>query len=837
MSGSGDKRTNGQGAVSREGGDVRCTHCALPVPFRLVRPGDEHQFCCEGCRSVYEVIHGWGYEKFYAMRKAEGADGQPASVSGRRFEDFDDEGFQRDHVRSTATGTQRTSLYLEGVHCAACVWLVERLPSVSDGLLSVRLNISNAQAEVEWDPEKTSLSAVGQALDRIGYTPHPYRAGELGRIRRREDRALLVKLGVAAACALNIMVIHGALYAGEASGMEPAYEAFFRWISFGLALPVVLFSARPFYVAAWSGLRQRVPHMDLPVSIALLGAFGFSAYATVSGTGHIYFDSLTALVALLLGARYVQRRAQRAALERSEGLRAAAFVEFARRLDGDTSREVPVGALAKGERVEVRSGELVPVDGVVVDGRSAVNNAVLTGEPEPQPVAPGAEVHAGTTNLGARLVVEVRAAGEETRVGALLRLVDEAMSRRAPIVETADRLSRYFVTVLLSLAALTGAFWLWREPGVALDRVVALLVVSCPCALGLATPVAISVGLAKAARRGIFIKQSAVIEMLRNVATALLDKTGTLTRGEARVGAWEGSSEVATLVATLERQSDHPVATALRRELGEGGSAPVSEVAEVAGRGIAGRVGERHVVAGNRAHLAAHGVSVDVQWEQRAAELTERSLSPVFVAVDGGVLALAGVGDPLRPDAAGTVQALRGLGWRPVVLSGDHPAVVQGFARQLAIPAEDAHGAMTPEGKRDYVQALRDGSGAGGGRILMVGDGVNDAAALALADIGVSVHGGSGASVVAADVVLTREGLAPILELAEGARGTLRVIYRNLGFSLVYNLVGAALAVVGLVGPLLAAVLMPMSSLTVILSSVVGRSFSGTSPAAAAKGG
>ena len=830
-----------------------CAHCGLEVPARLIREGDEHQFCCSGCRSVYGLLNELGMDSYYQLLESQGAQGRPPTISGRGFEDFDALPFIERHGQDTASGGKRIKIYLEGVHCAACVWLVEELPRVVDGLRSVRLNLATAVAEVEWDPAEVRLSAVARALDQVGYTPHLRGELSLDEVRKHEDRTLLIRIGVASVSAMNIMFIQGALYAGEYQGMATNFVQFFRWITLGLATPVVLYSARPFFVAAWAGLRRRVPHMDLPISIAIIGAFAFSVASTVRGSGDVYFDSLTALVALLLGARYVQQRAQRAAMERTESLRGVAFVEYARRLDDDgLSVEVPVSALKAGDRVVVRSGELIPADGKVLDGHSSLDKAVLTGEPDPVATAPGDLVYAGATNLGARLVVDVQATGEETRVGALLALVDEAMSQRAPLVQLADRISRYFVVAVLVLAAAAGLLAYAQtpgDPGAILQRIIALLVVSCPCALGLATPVALTVSLTRAARAGIFIKNPDVIEQLGKVDTLLLDKTGTLTEGKATVQRWIGDESARELAFALEAESAHPVAQAFRRSLAEPvrQARLVSAVTERAGLGISGSVDGQPVVVGNEAMLAAQQITLDQAFRDHARQLIDAGLSPVFIAVDGQTRGVCGIGDRLRDDALQTIASLKARGVRPCILSGDHPAVVARVAAALQIPVEDALGGLSPEDKRDHVQALLDGSRRGilprrsnrlastkrrdaastqgAGKVAMVGDGVNDAAALALADVGVAVQGGAGASIVAADVVLTRPGLAPLLQLFSGSSRVVGVVRRNLLFSLAYNITGASLALFGFVGPLVAALLMPVSSLTVILSSATGRTF------------
>ena len=810
---------------------VVCAHCGLAVPAALVREGETRQFCCNGCRQVFTLVHEWGFDQYYRLVDGQGSALAPAHVTGRGFDDFDDETVQAEATDRIGPERHRTRLYLEGVHCAACVWLVEKLPAVLRGVDEVRLNYGSAVAEITWRPAHTKLSAIARALDRLGYTPHVHRASRVQEARRAEDRAALARLGVAVACAMNLMFLHGALYAGEYSGgMASPYEAFFRWLSFAVAVPVVAFSAKPFFQTAVAGLRANVVHIDLPVALALSGAFAASAWNTVRGSGPLWFDSLAMLVAALLAARQVQRSAQRMALERADSLRGVAFLEFARRVEGDgpdaPAVEVPLSALAPGDRVEVRSGELVPVDGVVLAGRSSLDNAVLTGEARPQPVGEGDVVNAGATNLGALLVVRVAAAGAGTRVGALLALVQEALSRKPALLRTTDALARRFVQGLLLVAGVTGLAWLPSGPQVAFERIVALLVVACPCALGLSVPLAVSVALLRAGRAGLFVKDPDALDRLRHVGTVLLDKTGTLTEGRATVARWHGDPLVLDLARALEGESSHAVARAFRAAPGRPMRVvrTVEDVVEVPGQGIAGRLDGRDVRVGNRAHLERVGATVDDDLSSAAQAMVADGLSPVFVAVNGRGAGVAGIGDALRADARATVGALRARGVRVRILSGDHPNVVARVGRELGLDAEDAVGGLTPEAKRDLVEALV--ADADRSRtVLMAGDGVNDAAALALADVGVAVHGGTGATIVAADVVLTREGVAPLLDLLNGAHRLRAVIRRNLVFSLIYNLGASACAIAGMVSPLLAAILMPVSSLTVVLSSSLSRTF------------
>jgi len=807
-----------------------CAHCGLEVPVHLVREGEATQFCCNGCRQVYAVVHDWGFDQYYRLVDQQRGTLEPARVTGRSFDDFDDERVQVEASEHVGGERCRTRLYLEGVHCAACVWLVERLPSVLPGVDEVRLNVGSAVADITWRPGRTRLSAIGRALDRLGYTPHVHRASRAQEARRSEDRMLLARLGVAVACDMNLMFLQGAVYAGEYQGMASPYYTFFRWFSLLVAIPVVTFSARPFFQTAIAGLRNRIVHIDLPIAIAITVAFLASAWNTVTGSGAIWFDSAAMLIAALLGARQIQRSAQRAALERADSLRGVAFLEFARRLAGtnadDQATEVPLAALAPGDLVEVRSGELVPVDGVVVAGRSSLDNAVLTGEAAPVAVREGDAVNAGATNLGARLVVRVEATGEQTRVGALLAVVQDALSRKPQLLKTTDVLARRFVQALLAVSVLTGLAWLHAGPAAAITRVVAVLVVACPCALGLSVPLAMSVALMRAARAGIFIKNPDALERLRKVDTVLLDKTGTLTEGLPAVARWKGDDRTLEFARALEGESAHAVARAFQRSYGRSMRLvrSVEGVNEVPGLGIVGRLDGHDVRIGTRAHAAAEGAVVPTDFDQYATSLIANGLSPVFVTLDGTVAGVAGIGDALRPDARATVAALRAQGMRVRILSGDHPSVVARVGAELGLPADDALGGLTPEAKRDLVARLVSGANETGA-VVMVGDGVNDAAALALADIGIAVQGGTGATIVAADVVLTREGVTPLLDILDGSRRLRSVIRRNIAFSVVYNAVASVLAAAGFVGPLLAAILMPISSLTVVLSSAFTHTF------------
>ncbi|MEI8195179.1 MAG: heavy metal translocating P-type ATPase metal-binding domain-containing protein, partial [Phycisphaerae bacterium] len=564
---------------------ILCAHCRLPVPAGLVEPDASHQFCCSGCQTVWEILHACGMERYYALRAQESAaETKPSPATGRAYAECDDPAYQKLHVHtaSPAAGGSlcEVEFYLEGVHCAACVWLVERLGRVVPGVIETRLNLGKRLVTVRWDPAHVRLSRIAAALDSLGYPPHPARLADQRALRQREDRGDLIRIGIAGACAGNAMLVAIALYAGGSGagggGMEPMYTTLFRYVSMGLGLVSLTYPGRVFFRGGWAALRTRTPHLDAPIALGLLAGGIAGVINTVLGRGETYFDSLTVLVFLLLIGRFLQQRQQRRADDAVEALYCLT-PGVARRIEQDpatsqeTCRPVPIEALAIGDLVEVRANESIPVDAIIVapgsnvapsgsvapggspglegssdppnlihPGESSVDQALLTGESRPIRVAPGSPVFAGTLNLAATLRMRVTAAGAATRVGKLMALVAQGARNKAPMVLLADRISGYFLAIVITLAAATLGYWLWRGSALAADHAVALLIVACPCALGLATPLAMGVALGRAAQRGILIKGGAALEHLAaREGTIYLDKTGTLTMGQKSLVSWE----------------------------------------------------------------------------------------------------------------------------------------------------------------------------------------------------------------------------------------------------------------------------------------------------------
>ncbi len=802
---------------------IACTHCGLPVPAGLIEPNAAEQFCCNGCRAVYAVIHQCGLDRFYKLREAAGADGQAARTTNRQYAEFDDPVFRELYFREAIDGSTSAELYLEGVHCAACVWLVEKLPQVLPGVVVSRLDLRRSLLRVTWDDERVHLSRIARTLDSLGYPPHPAKDAAARELRKQEDRRFLIRIGVAAACAGNVMTLAFALYGGMFSGIEAEYEHYFRWVSLLIGLVALLWPGSLFFRGAWAALRTHTAHLDLPIALGLLAGGTAGLVNVICGTGEIYFDSLTMLIFLLLVGRWIQRRQQRWANDAVELLYSLTPTSV-RRIEGDVVRDVPVEAVNTDDILEVRAGDSIAVDGIVTDGTTTIDQSLLTGETRAVEVAPGDAVAAGTLNVAARVLVHVAAVGAQTRVGRLMQLVEECSRQRAPLVRFADRVAGWFVVTVLSLAALTFGVWLWIAPERATGHAVALLIVTCPCALGLATPLTVTVAIGRAAKRGILIKGGEALEALARRGRMILDKTGTLTAGATRLVAWHGTADIKPMVAALERRSSHPIAQAFVAAFADDSQCEdppkIENVRQTTGGGITGLVDGHSLAIGSPAFVRESGASVPDDLRAAEQDIIEQAHSPVFVACDDAVVAVAGFGDPIRDDAHDALQTLRDTGWQTEIASGDHASVVESVARALDFAAGNAHGGLSPEEKLELIRVR-----ATDGAAIMVGDGVNDAAALSAATVGVAVHGGAEVSLAAADVYLSRPGLRPVVALMQAARRTVATIHRGLFVSLCYNAIAATLAMTGLIGPLIAAVLMPISSFSVLALAFASPTF------------
>ncbi len=796
--------------------EVACAHCTLPVPLHEQTPNAEHAFCCQGCRAVWHSLHEAGLSAYYELAANERATRGQAHVSGRGFEHFDRASFQETHVQER-DGIASTHLRVDGLHCGACVWLLESMHGVVPGLAAARVNLTESSVELQWEPTRTSLSKIASSFDRLGYQLAPNDAASPRESSVRASRRSVATLGIAGALSVNAMGIAFGLYGGLLHSMPPSMRIFLQWWSVAIALTAICWPGRVFFTNAWTAVRTRVPHMDIPVAFGLASAVLAGIVATIRGTGAIYCEGATMLVFLLLVGRLLQATQQRRALRRVETL-FAIIPALAWRIDEHGRHEVFVEELKVGDIIEVPAHETLGADGVLESASCYMDLSHLTGESAPVRCANGTLVHAGSRALERALRVRVTTVGAQTRAARIMELVREAAHRRAPICQLADALAGWFLVGVLTIAIATLLFW-WGEISFepAMERTIALLVVTCPCALGLATPLAILSGLGSAARQGMLIKGGDTFERISRAGTIVLDKTGTITMGRPAIIELDGDEGAVELAAVLEQKSAHPLARAIIESVRSRSLAEARDVVETAGEGIRGTVGNSDVAVGSARFMQRLSIEIDAKRVARSEALAARGVSPIYIAVDGECAALLGVGDAIRSEVAHSIRALREQGWEIRLASGDEPRVVASVAKQIGLMPHEAIGGLSPEQKLAFVSddALKQPR-------IMVGDGINDLGALAAADCGVSVRGSAQCTTLTADVCLAGEGIALLPALLAAARRTMRTVRLNLWLSLAYNGAGAVLAFMGLVNPIVASILMPLSGLTVLATSLHG---------------
>ncbi len=798
-----------------------CLHCGQP------NSGELESFCCSGCQAAYNIIRGEGLEEYYALRQRTGGSQSlsvDAALVGESFVDFDTPAFWQSNVSPLPNGFVQITLRLRGIQCAACVWLLERLPKLLPGVVDARVNLQRLTIDLVWKLTDVRLSQIAQQMAKLGYRASSSNDVTQETERKRQNREQLIQIAIAAACSSNIMILAIAMYAGEWSGMAVEHMRLMRGASTLVGLICLLGPGSVFIRGAWAAIQARVAHMDIPVALGLIVGAASGLWNTLRDSGDLFFDSLGMLVFLLLVGRAVQSRQQQRACDAVD-LLGQLTPRTARRVRDGGVEWVAIDEIAPGDTLEVLPERIVPCDGKVISGQSEIDSSLLTGESRLVHVAAGDEVIAGTLNRSQTFRMVASHVGTSTRVAQIVDRIEKASMQKTPIVQWANKISGIFVVAVLAIAVAVGLVWSVVDANVWTDRVVAVLIVACPCALGLATPLAVAMGLAQAARQGVLIKGGDTLQRLSTSGSLFIDKTGTLTSGELQVRQWHGPLQALEATVLLEQNSKHPVAHAVRkywkvRTNGE----RVSTYLELAGiqtqmgGGVQGNVDGRDFAAGSRAFLESLGVSFCSKWLETERQLPAGVFSLLWIAENGSVVGCAVLDDSVRPEAKDVLERLTRKGWEVEIVSGDLESSVQQVANQVGVLAEHAFAQVTPEAKLELVQRRKQA----GRTVIMVGDGVNDAAALAAADIGIAIGGGAEVSLQAADVYLANGSLEGIESVMDLARRTMRVIRRNSIASLVYNAFSISLAAMGFLHPLVAALLMPTSGLTVILVTLLG---------------
>ncbi len=770
--------------------------------------------CCRGCQAVAQSIVDNGLEAYYQSRTAMPASGQevlPDEIKKLALYDHPD--IQRSFVINAGENGKEAVLILEGITCAACVWLNERHIRQLDGVLSVDVNYGSHRARVAWDERKINLSSILQEIQLLGYNAHPYNAHQADKIRKIKHKKDLQRIAIAGIASAQVMMLAVGLYAGAWYGMTTDIMELLRWFSMMLTIPVATFAAMPFYRSAWSGIKSGHLNMDVPVALAIITAFLGSVWVTVFGGAHVYYDTIGMFTLFLLATRLLETGAREKSVEAAENLLKLQPAMAMRVKDGQQNY-VPVLELLQNDLILVKSGETVAADGVVVEGESTADESLLTGESRAIPKVLGSSVIAGSVNLDSPLIVRVTGVGEDTVLAGIVRLVDKAQAEKPKIAQLADRVAAWFTWALLAFALVVGIIWLLVDQTRAFEIVLSVLVVTCPCALSLAVPAALAAAGSHLIKRGILVLRGHALETLAQVTHVVFDKTGTLTVGHPEIVDVQALADISAeeclkLAASLEQTSEHPLARAFTHKVDRAELYAVTNAVNAAGRGIAGNIAGVGYTIGNQAYAPASQA-----FDVNSLNLSYEHVTLVWLCDSTRVLAVFALADALRADAKLAVEQLQSRGIAVSMLSGDAPQTVAYVARQLGIV--DYLAQQQPQDKFDQLKQLQ----AQGAVVAMVGDGVNDAPVLSGAQVSFAMGTGTDVASQSSDIVLLSSKLSDVVVALDMGKNALVVMRQNLFWAAAYNLTALPFAALGYVSPWVAALGMSLSSLIVVLNAL-----------------
>jgi len=811
-----------------------CFHCGLPVAENLnihvEYNGESRPMCCYGCQAVSQAIIDSGMDDFYKYRTT--TPEKPEEIVPeflQQLKAYDTSSVQKMFVNETSEQASHgkaleVSLILEGITCAACIWLNEKHLNALDGVISANINYSNHRARVRWDNSKIQLSEILESISRIGYLAHPYDPEQHQRILEQERKQQIKRLGLSGVLGMQIMIFAVAMYTGNWWGMEESFKQSFRWISLALTIPILLFASSVFFKSAYRDISNKRVGMDVPISLGIAIAFTASTISTVNGTGEVYFDSVAMFTFFLLSARYFEIGTRKQTSEATEALLnlkpaiATRLLHYAEKKSStiENQENIAVTELNSGDYLLVRPGEVIPADGIIVNGISGINESLITGESLPVTKQVDDAVIGGSTNTENPLIIQVKKLGEESVLSSIQRLIDDAQHTKPAIAKLADKIATWFVSLLLTIAAFVAYYWYTVDASQWLEITIATLVVSCPCALSLATPTAITAASGQLAKIGLLPKRAHALETLAQATDFVFDKTGTLTTGKIKlekinlINGFNDKDYALTIAASLESSSEHPIAKALLNAYQENTSQQalltVKELKHTTGQGIQGTIENNKWFIGNKEFIQKHS--------SNAFEDSADKESKIYLATNQQCIGIFTLSDSIRDEAQALIQQLHMQHKTTHLMSGDHLANASNISQQLGIQHCQAN--LKPEDKLKNVKTLQQQ----GAIVVMTGDGVNDAPVLAGADLSIAMGKGTQLAAATADMILISNHIEHIYHGYMIAIKTLRIIKQNLGWALLYNISAIPAAATGYVEPWLAAIGMSVSSLVVVLNAL-----------------
>ncbi|MDX8388064.1 MAG: heavy metal translocating P-type ATPase [Ghiorsea sp.] len=806
--------------------DQDCFHCGLELPKSGIIKADilnePREFCCSGCAQVCEIIHESGLDSFYkhAPSTRQWSTPEQAPEDAKIFDNPD---LQADFVRQRPDGTYQAELLIEGIHCPACVWLIEHTLRKAKGVDFAEVSYTRHRLRLRWKPDEIKLSEAILIIGTIGYSAIPYEEDLEQKASKERRQDLLFRTAFAGFVFANVMTAAVCLYGGDFFGIEAKWRAVFQWYSFVLTFAGIAYSGRSFFLSAWRSIKQFRVNMDVPISIGISVSFVWSGIVTVAPTpgyeAHVYFDSIAMFMFLILVGRYLESSARDTASSATRHL-LALLPRSARKINEQGEEElIPLRSVQQGDQLRIKPGDRIPVDADVIDGHSEVDEAIISGESRSVTKTVGSQVIGGTLNMSGQMTIAATHVGQDSVLSQIVELVDQAQNSKVEMQNLADRIVPWFVSIVLCLAAATFLFWFWRaDTSFAIMSAVTVLIITCPCALGLATPMAITIGAGLGGKLGILIKRGSALEQMLKLNHIVFDKTGTLTKGETLVSTYhalvENKDTLWANIRALEQASEHPLAQAIDHTLNRVAAATnMKDFHSVSGRGVHAHFDDQLIHIGSLGWLFAQSINLTPDLQNTFDQEETKGSTIVVVFDEHTLLAWFALGDELRPEAVDMIQNIQQQDIGISLITGDREGPAKAIVSKLGTKQGSIQvlAEVLPNEKADKVIALQ----KQGLTVGMVGDGVNDAPALTQANVGIAMGQATDISAHAADVVLLG-GLDRLPIAIDLSYQTMKTIKQNLSISIGYNILVVPLAMAGMVHPLLAAIAMPASSLLVI---------------------
>ena len=801
---------------------IECNHCHLSFDEKIMIKENDLNFCCGGCQSVYHILKSENLDSFYE-KLGNKTIKAPLQVSNDDLSKFDSENFLNSYTTITKDGFVQIDLILEGIHCAACVWLNEKVLYDTKGVIEANINFTTNKARVVFNSDILKLSDIIKKIRSVGYNAYAYDSSIADKEASKAKQDYFVRIMVAVVCTMNIMMLSVAKYTGFFTGMSIEVKNMIHLAEFILATPVLFFSGFVFYKGAYFGLKNRIVNMDLLVSSGATMTYVYSLFVLFGAKGESYFDSVAMIITFVLVGKYLEVIGKKSAIDTLDKIKSTLPLEAIVVKDGKKETKA-LNLVQVGDLIELKIGEKVPVDGKIISGNASFDESSLTGESIPVYKKTGDNIFSGTVILDSTILFEVVKDFKNSTFSSIVTLLEDSLNSKPKIQTLANKISRRFSLIILSIAFITFLVWYYfgLDLGFYFEGVnqfersfitaISVVVIACPCALALATPMASLVGISELAKKSLLFKEAKFIETIANATTVVFDKTGTLTKGELEVSFVEffnKDEKSINLLYSLLDSSNHPVSIAVKRYIKENfevSNVSLEDIKNIEAKGLSARYENIEILGGNEALLKEFDVKINIHLNSKFTQY--------LFCIDKKIVANFELKDELKDDAKELIEYLKEQNIESIMLTGDNNFVASSIAKELEISNYKAN--LTPKDKADFIKDLKNS----GKTVVMVGDGVNDSVALASSDVAIAMGNSADVSMMVSDVVMLNSKLKSLKDAFIISKKTYKHIKQNLAFSLIYNTITIPIAAAGFIIPLFAALSMSLSSLVVVLNSL-----------------